>query len=154
MAQELTGRDLDDAVAVRVMGLVPGTDFGAWTEHDWKLDEDGDVDTSDLGDDRHNGPMCSRCGYWYCEDCQRGPTKPCAVSPRRFSVDITAAWSGLEAMRAKGFRPGMYENLDGNWTVNFSNKSVIGIATASTAQEAICRAALAARQAEGRSDEK
>lgn len=51
-----------------------------YPEHDWELDEKGRVDEFVLDLDYHNGPMCKRCGWSFCEHCNpEGWKTPCVV---------------------------------------------------------------------------
>lgn len=45
--------------------------------HVWMLDEKGQVNDFALEYEHHNGPVCSRCGYCYCEHCDDGPQEDC-----------------------------------------------------------------------------
>ena len=45
--------------------------------HVWKLDEYGCVDDFGLDVGYHNGPICVRCHYSYCEHCHAGPQEDC-----------------------------------------------------------------------------
>lgn len=51
--------------------------------HEWALDENGEVDhfahCIDVPGEPpgHNGPQCVKCGYYFCEHCQSGPSKDC-----------------------------------------------------------------------------
>lgn len=48
--------------------------------HVWAKDEDGNVDhfAMDAEMDFHNGPVCTKCGYSFCEHCgQRHPLPAC-----------------------------------------------------------------------------
>lgn len=44
-----------------------------WTtrlrRHLWYRTEDGDIDTSAVDADIHNGPECTVCGYYFCVSC-------------------------------------------------------------------------------------
>ena len=52
-----------------------------FAEHDWELDEEGKIDTFAMDVDFHNGPVCKRCHYSFCEHCEPdGYTKvPCVI---------------------------------------------------------------------------
>lgn len=45
--------------------------------HAWELTEDGDIDFLASGFGYHNGPRCKKCGYSFCEHCQKLPTQEC-----------------------------------------------------------------------------
>lgn len=136
-------RKIDALVAERIMGLVPQVDFGQWDEHEWRCNEDGEIDMFGFEFDHHNGPICVRCGYFYCEDCQDGPAEPCVKAPPRYSSDIAAAWQVVEKMRERATymaverHPNYWRAVvyDGNWYFELSEH-------ADAAPLAICLAAL------------
>ena len=47
--------------------------------HDWKLDDDGEVDVFAFYEGYHNGPVCLRCGETFCKHCvsPERMTEPC-----------------------------------------------------------------------------
>ena len=46
--------------------------------HIWKkTDYDGEIDAFGLNQGFHNGPICVKCGYAYCEHCEDGPQEDC-----------------------------------------------------------------------------
>lgn len=45
--------------------------------HEWRKDEDGHVDVFAYEVGFHNGPVCVKCGYYFCHHCQTQPTKDC-----------------------------------------------------------------------------
>jgi len=47
--------------------------------HEWRKNDDGTVDVFGLDDDIgfHNGPICVKCYYSFCEHCNRGPIEEC-----------------------------------------------------------------------------
>lgn len=92
------GRDLDALVAEKVMGLVPGKDFGKWPAHVWQLDDDGEIDTFAYDGDNHNGPVCTLCDYLYCHHCGP-PTERCYKPPPAYSKYIITAWQVVEKMQ-------------------------------------------------------
>jgi hypothetical protein len=47
--------------------MTTGTDA---CQHDWWRLEDGSIDTESWGDDPHFGPMCKKCGEWFCITCE------------------------------------------------------------------------------------
>jgi len=53
-------REIDKLVAVHVMGLRPGIDFGTWDEHKWVRDKNGEIADIEMGE-YHTGIMCERC---------------------------------------------------------------------------------------------
>lgn len=40
-----------------------------YPQHDWELDEDGEIDMFALDFDFHNGPRCRRCHHSFCMHC-------------------------------------------------------------------------------------
>lgn len=88
-------KHLNELFAVRVMGLVPGVDFGEFPEHEWRRKRDGEIDKWAATEGYHNGPRCSRCGYAYCVHCDESPTEPCVkevpdyIQPYRLSQITT-----------------------------------------------------------------
>lgn len=56
-----------------------------WQEHDWYRNKDGSIDFFASEDDHHNGPLCRRCYYAFCEHCVNSVDKaleedlPCVV---------------------------------------------------------------------------
>ena len=40
-----------------------------YPEHKWRLDENGEIDEFAYECDYHNGPVCERCYYSFCEHC-------------------------------------------------------------------------------------
>lgn len=149
MSKRKPGPELDRLVAEKVMGLVPGVDFGQWPEHAWKKNADGTIDTCASDYEHHNGPMCERCCYSYCEHCQDGPDKgvPCVKEPPSYSTFVVRAWEVVEKMCALGFV--VQINNDEHCTVaRIIDKNGDGIASAieETAPHAICLAALRAME--------
>ena len=65
--------------------------------HDMVLREDGSVDIWQVGESRHNGPRCQKCGAW-CHHCEtKRAERPCPVVPDlRLEVLLQRA-SGEEA---------------------------------------------------------
>lgn len=132
------GRELDAAVAERVMGwdwftavnvnvLVP-------PEHHWRVQrswhipgkhgEEDDIDSARFYDSRNGG--------------KQAPVVPA------YSTDIAAAWAVVEKLYDQGWR---LEIMWGRlFWVEFQRAHAIAQATAPTAPEAICRAALAAME--------
>ena len=41
-----------------------------YSEHNWRKNEDGEPDEWAWMFDIHNGPVCERCGYSFCEECK------------------------------------------------------------------------------------
>lgn len=39
------------------------------TKHDWYRNKDGEIDIWAVDVGYHNGPMCRRCGFSFCEHC-------------------------------------------------------------------------------------
>ena len=56
-----------------------------YLEHDWYRNKDGSIDFFASEDDHHNGPLCRRCYYAFCEHCVNSVDKaleedlPCVV---------------------------------------------------------------------------
>lgn len=52
-----------------------------YPEHDWETDEKGEVDVCAWGQEYCNGPMCKRCYYAFCINCEPNGwnKKPCIV---------------------------------------------------------------------------
>jgi hypothetical protein len=48
------------------------------TNHIWILNDDGIINMFAYSVDFHNGPICKKCGYSYCEHCD-SPEKECEV---------------------------------------------------------------------------
>lgn len=168
------GSALDAIVAERIMGLVPGRDFGAWPEHQWKRNADGTVDDCAVMGDYHNGPDCLRCGHTYCIHCHpNGDGEPCEQEPPGYSGSIGLAWRVVQAMHdriaahtyGRSPEPWPHANYltlsvtgalggtaasfhcvvdDNEW---YERPEQYGGASADTAPLAICRAALAACEA-------
>jgi len=55
------------------------------SEHKWVKYENGNIDMFAFDMDFHNGPVCERCGYSYCVNCDpEGDKKqPCIVDEYR-----------------------------------------------------------------------
>lgn len=53
------------------------------SEHLWRRDKNGEIDTSAWGAGYCNGPVCTRCWHSECiycnEDWETNPTEPCVV---------------------------------------------------------------------------
>ena len=47
--------------------------------HEWKREENGDIDIFGVDSGYHNGPICVKCGYGFCHHCQRGPDEDCTA---------------------------------------------------------------------------
>lgn len=41
-----------------------------YPEHDWKRDEENEIDMFAFSDGFCNGPVCKRCNYSFCEHCE------------------------------------------------------------------------------------
>lgn len=39
-------------------------------EHDWWRNPDGTLDVETWAEDPHYGPMCKKCGEWFCMTCE------------------------------------------------------------------------------------
>lgn len=155
-AELVAGRELDALVAERVMGLVPGKDFGAWPGHAWQLDEDGEIDDFAYDGDEHNGPRCTLCDESYCQHCEK-PSEVCEQYPPTYSTNLLFAWQVVERLQDLGCndfgldweRP----KTGGTWLFAFnaprhlSGSHSVGmpdpvVMHADTAPLAICRGAL------------
>jgi hypothetical protein len=130
---------INQLVAEKIMGLVPQVDFGTRSEHDWELDEDGEIDTFAFEVDNHNGPACKRCFYSYCHHCQNGPDKPCKVDAPNYAESISLAWKVVEKLKDKHLFK-LAQSLEGKWYADFSDNQVYD----ESAKIAICLAALKA----------
>lgn len=47
--------------------------------HEWRRDDDGEVDIFGVEYGHHNGPICVKCGYGFCHHCADGPGEDCNV---------------------------------------------------------------------------
>lgn len=54
-------------------------------EHQWRRTESGEIDTFAMSYEYHNGPMCERCGYSFCEHCEPDgyDEEPCVIDEYR-----------------------------------------------------------------------
>lgn len=77
--------DKNKLIAIHVFGRNL-SDFDEHQEHEWILDEDGEIDMWQLESGFHNGPACSRCGYSYCEHCHyNSDIHPlCVINPENY----------------------------------------------------------------------
>ena len=41
-----------------------------YPEHQWRRKENGEIDDFAMEIGYHNGPVCERCGYSFCEHCE------------------------------------------------------------------------------------
>lgn len=84
----------DFKIATEFLSLKEGVDFGCWDNHDWKKDENGNIDYFALDYECHNGPECLRCGFSFCHHCDPEEidscceVKPPASYDRIFKVFI------------------------------------------------------------------
>lgn len=90
---------INQLIAEKIMGLQPQVDFGTWSEHEWYLDEDGDVDTFKMEYENHNGPMCRRCGYSYCHHCQDEPDEPCIKEVPEYTNSLIRMWEVVAKLK-------------------------------------------------------
>ncbi len=44
-------------------------DLAKLTKHTWMKDDDGEIDYFAMSEEFHNGPMCEKCHYSYCQHC-------------------------------------------------------------------------------------
>lgn len=56
-----------------------------YPEHQWRRKENGEIDDFAMEFGYHNGPVCERCGYSFCEHCEPdGYDKgPCVIDEYR-----------------------------------------------------------------------
>jgi len=86
-------------IAEKIIGLQPQVDFGIWDEHDWHLDENGDIDMFAMEYENHNGPSCKRCGYSYCHHCQDGPDRPCEIHVPEYTNSLILMWDVVAKLK-------------------------------------------------------
>ena len=138
------GTELDALVAEKVMGLVPGVDFGEWPEHQWKKKPDGTIDDMASEWDTHNGPCCERCWYSYCHHCQDGPDVKCKKTPPGYSTSIGTAWAVVDKLRMTIGPRHWQQDRIGLWIADCGEPGRRIYGAAETAPHAICLAALSA----------
>ena len=68
-----------------------------------------------------------------------------------YSADIAEAWGVVERMRSDDWRVSLWTD-EGRWCAQFTRGIQVGYAKKDTVTEAICRAALKAREAEHEQD--
>lgn len=96
----MTDHDLNratDEQLNRAVAEARGKDTTVRAAHDWRRDEDGEIDTGAWDGDRHNGPICARCGYSFCIHCEDDTAytaEPCAP-PFPDICSQPAAWGAL-----------------------------------------------------------
>lgn len=56
-----------------------------FSEHQWRRTEEGKIDEFAMYVDYHNGPVCERCGYSFCEHCEPNgwDEEPCVIDEYR-----------------------------------------------------------------------
>lgn len=56
-----------------------------FSEHQWRRTEKGEIDEFAMCVDCHNGPVCERCGYSFCERCEPNgwDEEPCVIDEYR-----------------------------------------------------------------------
>jgi hypothetical protein len=111
------GPEMDAAIATGIFGLKEGVDFGTWPAHDWKRDEDGEIDDFAVDDDEgQRSVQCLRCGTvdwlgWY--DSEPIPDGKCVIEPDPYSTNIAYAMKVVEALRQEGWLVRIQEMPDG-----------------------------------------
>ena len=55
------------------------------SEHQWRRTAEGKIDEFAMCFDYHNGPVCERCGYSFCEHCEPNGwnEEPCVIDEYR-----------------------------------------------------------------------
>lgn len=147
------GRELDALVGARVMGLVPGKDFGAWPGHVWQLDVFGEVDVLAFDTGEHSGPCCTLCGQSYCQHCGQPPEVCEKVAPP-YSTNMAFGWPVVERLRERGFDVDVTARPGWQYGCRVAPKGAFNVAAvkfeaADSAPMAICLAALNALRAVG-----
>lgn len=94
-------KKINELIAEKIMGLQPQIDFGTWPEHDWQLDEDGEIDEFVLDVHNHNGPGCNRCYYSYCHHCLDGPDEPCEKKAPDYAGSISTVMQVIDKLKEK-----------------------------------------------------
>jgi len=132
------GNELDELIASKVMGV----DISVYKLHSWELYNNGKVYNFAYDHGNHNGPRCTRCDYYYCHHCQKGPTEPCKITVFSYSTNISSAWRLVEKLQSKGFGLEIMKSPNLKYMVSFleSAPTVEG----ETAPHAICLAVLKA----------
>ena len=139
------GRELDCAVAERVMGLrvvrlgywgnSPSDDEGDWREHMHESPEQVEI-----GMDWFEKAKAHSVGVYYCD------MKKCEAIPdylAHYSTDIAAAWQVVEKCAQYGVWT-VWETHDGWNAGQMMDHHCVSEAMADTAPHAICLAALKA----------
>jgi hypothetical protein len=56
-----------------------------FSEHQWRRTAEGKIDEFAMYFDYHNGPVCERCGYSFCEHCEPNgwDEEPCVIDEYR-----------------------------------------------------------------------
>ena len=56
-----------------------------FSEHQWRSTAEGKIDEFAMCVDCHNGPVCERCGYSFCERCEPNGwnEEPCVIDEYR-----------------------------------------------------------------------
>lgn len=56
-----------------------------FSEHQWRRTAEGKIDEFAMCFDYHNGPVCERCGYSFCEHCEPNGwnEEPCVIDEYR-----------------------------------------------------------------------
>lgn len=100
--KKLSDRELDALLAEKVLGI----DLSSRPEHEWRKDEDGEVDEWAYEADNLlicHGPRCVRCGYSYCVNCDEDNPRPsCKPEPICYSKRLDAI-APLEAKTREEF---------------------------------------------------
>ena len=156
------GKELDKLVAVHVMELKEGVDFGTFSEHEWMKDEYGDVDDSAWTSGYCSGPVCVRCGHTYCIHCNNDEDKHtlCKEEVLGYSCNLFSIDKILKKIGDMGFyfmKFGKENPFDNDskyvWILNkynpmpskidtFPAVEISMVFSADTLQELICKFAL------------
>lgn len=150
--QNMKGRELDELCAIAI-GLKPQIDFGKWDQHIWQTDEEGNIDYCAYENHVHNGPKCTRCGYFYCVLCDEVPKRECIIHPPKFSSHLQVAWKLLiDPYIMNEYQLGLVPTSFGQWICrSFSSAYCWDIvAQAETAPLAITRARVLVAIREGK----
>jgi hypothetical protein len=139
----LSGRELDVAVAEKVMGLIPQVDFGLRPAHQWEWNEHSEYNTL----------FCHWCWNSSQDWCQ-GPedvsphiaARPCWNPPPSYSTDGNAMLQVLNVLIQHDWQPELWYE-DGAWHAelrSLSREEGLVSETATELPAAVCRAALRA----------
>lgn len=133
------GKELDILIATKIFGLVEGVDFGTFSEHQWRLNENNEIDNWAYDFEEHNEPCCTRCYHSYCINCNDEEEKnyPCIVRVPNYSgcpsyiPDIIKKIDGMIMID-------IIPMDDGRWAIPRYGSYIV----TPTLEEAICKYAL------------